>query len=521
TYVAVDSLGICESAVSVEVTVTIYNPTTPTITDASQEFCALDNPTIADLNPAVYWYLSDGSGNATGSVLAGTTALVNTATYVAVDSLGICESAVSVEVTVMISDTVPPTITTINQTFCASDNPTIADLLATGNNVTWYADLISTTALGSGVALVGGEDYFATQESVSGCESTLRSSVNVTISPLVIADAGNVNYTICALDTVQLGGTPSGSGGLGSLTYSWSPNTGLDDASASNPFAFPNDTTIYYLTVTDSNSCIGTDSVIVNSNELPVIDLSTMVIDSTNCGVSNGGIGSISVSGFPTLTYSWTNSNDSIVSTSFILSNQFSGIYTLTVTDGNSCMNSSLPIGISDIGGPVLDTSGLTLIPDTCGQLVGSISGIDAAGGVGTLTYTWQESNSSDTIGFTDSLINVGAGVYTLTVYDVAGCISISGPYTLGEIQGAVIVDLPIIIDDHCTQGIGSIVGITASGGTGVLVYSWSDGASQVGIADSLINLFAGSYTLTVTDAAGCQTFSSVHAVLNIGGPLL
>lgn len=183
--------------------------------------------------------------------------------------------------------------------------------------------------------------------------------------------------------------------------------------------------------------------------------------------------------------------------------------------------NASLPIGISDIGGPVLDTSGLSLIADTCGRLVGSITGIEAAGGVGVLTYVWQETNSSDTIGITDSLINVGAGVYTLTVYDVAGCQSISGPYTLTEIQGATINGTVAIVDDHCTQGIGAISGITTSGGTGNVVFSWSDGTAVVGSTLDLSGLFAGNYTLTVSDEAGCQTVSAIHPVLNIGGPIL
>ena len=520
TYVAVDSLGICESAVSAEVTVTIYNPITPTITDTIQEFCILDNPTVADLLPSAYWYLSNGSGAATGSILAGTVALVNGGTYVAVDSLGFCESAVSAEVTVSILDTVPPTTTNVNQVFCASDNPTVADLVASGNNVAWYATLTSTSPLAGGTPLVDGEDYFATQQNAAGCESSLRLIINVVVSPLITADAGNATYTICALDSVQIGGSPSGSGGSGTLSYSWSPVTGLSNPADPNPFAFPNDTTTYVLTVTDQNNCSVTDTVIVNSNELPVIDATLMVIDSTNCGNTNGSITGVTVTGFPVLTYSWSDGT-SVVSNTLNLTSQPSGTYTLTVTDGNNCINTFGPVGINDIGGPVLDTSGLTLIPDTCGKLVGSISGITVVGGVGALIYTWQDSNG-DTISFLPDLTGVGADTYVLTVYDTAGCQSISGPYVLNEIQGPSIDQtLADIMDDHCTQIIGAITGITASGGTGALSYSWSDGTSQVGTNLDLLNLGAGNYTLTVTDAAGCQATGLTANVLDINGPTL
>ena len=273
------------------------------------------------------------------------------------------------------------------------------------------------------------------------------------------------------------------------------------------------------LVVTDSNNCTANDSVVVNSNELPIIDVSSIAVDSTNCGSSNGGISGISANGFPVLTYSWSDGNGA-VSTDLILQNQPSGTYTLTVTDGNNCMNSSLPIGINDLGGPMIDTSGISLIADTCGQLIGSITGVVASGGVGTLSYTWTF--NGDTVGMSADLNGVGAGSYVLTVSDAAGCNSITGPYTLNEIQGATVDEsLVVVLNDHCSQGIGAITGIDATGGTGALTYSWSDGTSQVGTADSLINIFVGSYTLTVTDAAGCQTLSSTHNVLNIGGPVL
>jgi len=90
------------------------------------------------------------------------------------------------------------------------------------------------------------------------------------------ADAGD-NQTICPNQSVQIGGDPTGSGGTGTLTFSWEPADGLSDANAANPTATPTSTTTYTVTVTDANGCSATDevTVTVEDNEAPVITITT------------------------------------------------------------------------------------------------------------------------------------------------------------------------------------------------------------------------------------------------------
>jgi len=89
------------------------------------------------------------------------------------------------------------------------------------------------------------------------------------------ADAGD-DQTICPGASVQIGGDETGSGGTGSLTFSWEPTDGLSDASAANPTAMPTSTTTYTVTVTDGNECTATDevTVTVEDNQAPVITVS-------------------------------------------------------------------------------------------------------------------------------------------------------------------------------------------------------------------------------------------------------
>ena len=81
-------------------------------------------------------------------------------------------------------------------------------------------------------------------------------------SQALTADAGS-NTSVCANDSVPIGGNPSATGGTPPYTYSWSPATGLDDATVANPNAFPSSTTPYTLTVRDGAGSISTSAITV------------------------------------------------------------------------------------------------------------------------------------------------------------------------------------------------------------------------------------------------------------------
>jgi uncharacterized repeat protein (TIGR02543 family) len=73
--------------------------------------------------------------------------------------------------------------TASDQTFCATNTPTLANLNATGTDIKWYAAASGGAALASSIALVNGTSYFATQ-TISGCENITRTAVAVTVNPI-------------------------------------------------------------------------------------------------------------------------------------------------------------------------------------------------------------------------------------------------------------------------------------------------------------------------------------------------
>ncbi|HKO80855.1 MAG TPA: T9SS type A sorting domain-containing protein, partial [Chitinophagaceae bacterium] len=75
------------------------------------------------------------------------------------------------------------------------------------------------------------------------------------------------------------------------FTYSWSPATGLSDASASNPTANPGSTTTYTVTKTNTSSgCSNTDAVTVTVNTNAPDAPGICVVQPSLCGPTTGRV---------------------------------------------------------------------------------------------------------------------------------------------------------------------------------------------------------------------------------------
>lgn len=118
-------------------------------------------------------FIVDSSTQITATPAAGTTGTIKVIT-----PSGTATSATSFAVNAL-----PATPTgTASQTFCTSNSPTVANLSATGTSLKWYAAATGGSALASTTALVDATHYYATQTNASGCESTSRFDVTVTLN---------------------------------------------------------------------------------------------------------------------------------------------------------------------------------------------------------------------------------------------------------------------------------------------------------------------------------------------------
>jgi hypothetical protein len=150
--------------------------------ETTQTFC--HSGTVADLvvvADEVQWFDASVGGNQ----LSGSTMLVDETHYYAAQAGGVCTSTERLDVTVILRAPEVPTASAI-QTFCGT--ATLADLFATGTDLTWYGTSDSQTALPTSTILEDGQRYFVTQ-TIDNCESA-RLEITTAINDIPAAPTG-------------------------------------------------------------------------------------------------------------------------------------------------------------------------------------------------------------------------------------------------------------------------------------------------------------------------------------------
>lgn len=134
-----------------------------------------------------------------------------------------------------------------------------------------------------------------------GCTAAASKSVTASLLPKAIkTDAA----TICKGQTLQLESNVNEVG----AKYAWSPQSPLSDPSIENPIATMNESTLFTLTVTRSNSCVETGSVQITVPAVAVFSVSSA--DISVCAGSN-----VTLTAMGGDVYLWKNSEGEIVGT--------------------------------------------------------------------------------------------------------------------------------------------------------------------------------------------------------------
>ena len=251
TYYVSQTLNSCESTrTSVSITV---NTTPLAPTASAQTFCTgatvanlVATPGLAGrLSVAPYrWYtLSTG-----GSALSTSTALV-TGTYYVSQLVNLCEGP-RTAVAVTVNTTSAPTASA--QTFCSG--ATVADLVATGTSLQWYAASTGGSALATSATLTSGTYYVS--QTLNSCEST-RTSVVVTVDAMAIAGTISGATTVTSLTNSTI---LTLSGYTGSIQWQSSnalsgTYTNIGGATAATYTATNLTATTYYRAVVSNGVC--------------------------------------------------------------------------------------------------------------------------------------------------------------------------------------------------------------------------------------------------------------------------
>jgi hypothetical protein len=346
--------------------------------------------------------------------------------------------------------------------------------------------------------------YTLTVTNGSGCQNTATTTVTVNALP---TPAASNNGPVCAGQTLSLGGLPNGMS-----TYSWSGPNGFSSAlqspsvSASATAAMAG---LYTLTVTTASGCQNTATTTVTVNALP-----------TPAASNNGPVcagQALSLGGLPNgmSTYSWSGPNGfssalQNPSVSASATAAMAGVYTLTVTNASGCQNTATTtVTVNALPTPTASNNG----PVCVGQAL-SVSGLPN----GMTSYSWSGPN-----GFSSALQNPSvsasataamAGVYTLTVTNASGC---QNTATTTVTVNALPTPTASNNGPVCVGQALSVSGLP----NGMTSYSWSgpNGFSSAlqspSVSASATAAMAGVYTLTVTNASGCQNTATTTITVN------
>ena len=317
-------------------------------------------------------------------------------------------------------------------------------------------------------------NYQVSISDFNNCQSQLLITINQPAATLNVSETqqnvlcfgqstGSVNLTI--------------SGGTAPYSYIWSNGQLTEDVfnlSAGN----------YNVQITDASGCSVNTSITITepSTALTISEIHQDAI----CAQSQTGSINLTVSGGTApYFYEWSNGN-----TNQDISNLAEGIYTVTVTDGNGCVQ-TLSITINDPSNSL--TLNETHTDVSCfGGANGSIdlSIIDTEP---ITSIIWSNGSSSEDIA------GLSAGNYFVQVTNLLGCssflaIQINQP-------NDVISQTNLVNNVICFGQSNGSINLTISGGTQPYSFLWSNGSTNEDIG----GLTAGNYSVVISDSKNCS----------------
>ncbi len=274
-------------------------------------------------------------------------------------------------------------------------------------------------------------------------------------------------------------------------TWLWDLGDGSTASSPSLTHQYSNPGS-YLVTLITQDSTFAFDTVFANIliHPTPVINLTKT--DISCYGLTDGSIIANVTSGSPPYSYLWSNG-----STTATISNLGAGTYTITVVDGNGCPAFSNAAVIQPQPILVFDST----FNATCSNSNNGSINLSVTGGSAPYSFIWNTGNNSEDI------FGLPPGNYSVTITDNLNCsVALTSTVsTLSNMQDTI----DVIANISCFGNSDGALLVSVQGGIQPYTFSWSNGATTQAIP----NLSAGTYSVTITDAAGCTITSSANLI--------
>ena len=321
---------------------------------------------------------------------------------------------------------------------------------------------------------------------ISEPQSSLEVEITSQETELCFGDANG------AVDISVSGGTPI-------YTYLWSTTDGsglVVDAEDQSGLTAGT----YVVQITDTNSCITSQTVIIEGPQSVLIATITDEVDILCFGGATGSATVFVEGGTNGYTYSWNTIPEQTSSTATEL---IAGTYIVTVTDANGC-NTSAEVIISEPNSPLSSTITSQVDVLCYGDDSGEID-LTVNGGTPDYTYLWSTVDGSGLVVDTEDQFGLSGGTYNVLITDINGCTTLN-TVTISEPQSELDVLIISQADISCSS-LGSVT-VEASGGSLPYEYSLNGETAQ---SNGIFNdLNQGDNNIIVTDLNGCSFFVPV-----------
>ena len=356
-------------------------------------------------------------------------------------------------------------------------------------NYSWSPSLWLNTNNGANVTSTPNTtiDYILLGTDLQGCSNTDTVTVSV-IQSLQMSSIPS-NPTVCQGEEVNI--TVSGAS-----SFSWYPNTGLNNPNSANVIASPNNSTNYMVIGTDNFGCSDTTFITVDVLINPSLNLTN------NPSICEGESTPLVVSGADNYIWFPPSGLNSIIGSTVTANPSVSTSYSVIGTLNNGCSDTISTV-VSVNSNPNLSTN--TLSTDIC---VGDTTMLIVNGAS---NYVWSPSNSlSSNNSDTTYAFPINSTSYSVVGIDDLGCVSnVNLNVNVNNLPNIVAstLDPEICIGDNTL--------LSAAGG---VQYSWfpnstlsSSNGSTV-LANPSVNT---TYMLLGTDINLCSSWDTISVLVN------